>query len=45
LVADVIEHLKVNGPWQYRLSAIYYEPEVTAAVQRLAAEERLKAAA
>jgi transposase len=45
LVADVIEHLKVNGPWQYKLSVIYYEPEVTAAVQRLAADERLKVAA
>lgn len=45
LVEDVIEHLQVNGPWQYRLSAIYYEPEVTAAVQRLVADERLKAAA
>jgi transposase len=45
LVEDVIEHFRVNGPWQYKLSAIYYEPEVTAAVEKLAAEERLKAAA
>ena len=45
LVADVIAHLKINGPWQYRLSAIYYELEVTAAVQRMAADERLKVAA
>ena len=45
LVDDVIEHLQVNGPWQYKLSEIYYEPEVTAAVERMAAEERLKVAA
>jgi transposase len=45
LVGDVIEHLRVNGPWRYKLSAIYYEPEVTAAVEKLAAEESLKAAA
>jgi transposase len=45
LVDDVIEHLQVNGPWQYKLSAIYYEPEVTAAVERMAADERLKLAA
>jgi hypothetical protein len=45
LVGDVIEHLQVNGPWQYKLSAIYYEPEVTAAIEKLAAEARLKVAA
>lgn len=45
LVADVIKHLRVNGPWPYKLSAIYYTPEVTAAIEKLAAEERLKAAA
>ena len=45
LVGDVIEHIRINGPWQYKLSAIYYEPEVTAAVEKLTAEERLKAAA
>ena len=45
LVADVVKHLRVNGPWQYKLSAIYYAPEVTAAVERMAAEERLKVAA
>jgi transposase len=36
LVSDVKEHLRVNGPWKYKLSEIYYTPEVTAAVQRLA---------
>lgn len=38
LVSDVKEHLKVNGPWKYKLSEIYDTPEVTAAVHRLAAE-------
>jgi len=45
LVGDVIKHLQVNGPWQYKLSEIYYTAEVTAAVEKLAADERLKAAA
>ena len=45
LVEDVIKHLRVNGPWLYKLSAIYYEPSVTAAVEKLAAEAKLKAAA
>lgn len=44
LVADVHRHLEVNGPWQYRLSSIYYEPEVTAAVSRLVAQEERLAA-
>src|SRR5262252_10435709 len=37
LVRDVTRHLAVNGPWHYQLSKIYYTPEVTAAVQALAA--------
>jgi hypothetical protein len=37
LVSDVAQHLAVNGPWPYELSKIYYTPEVTAAVQALAA--------
>jgi transposase len=45
LVADVIKHLQVNGPWQYKLSEIYYTSEITAAVEQMAADERLKAAA
>jgi len=45
LVADVSQHLQVNGPWQYKLSAIYYTPEVTAALEQMAVAERLKAAA
>jgi transposase len=35
-VSDVPQHLAVNGPWQYELSAISYTPEVAAAVQALA---------
>jgi transposase len=35
LVQDVHQHLRVNGPWCYALSEIYYTPEVTAAVQAL----------
>jgi transposase len=44
LVADVIWHLKINGPWPYKLSEIYYTPEVDAAVAELIAAEKLKAA-
>jgi transposase len=32
LVDDVEQHMKVNGPWPYKLSGIYYTAEVTAAV-------------
>jgi hypothetical protein len=39
LVADVEEHLHVNGPWLYKLADIYYEPGVTAAVENMTAEE------
>ena len=35
LVQDVKQHLRVNGPWRYALSEIYYTPEVTAAVTAL----------
>jgi putative transposase len=45
LVADVEEHLHVNGPWPFTLSKIYYEPAVTAAVEKIAAEEHTKVAA
>ena len=37
LVQDVHQHLRVNGPWRYVLSEIYYTPEVTAAVAALQA--------
>jgi transposase len=45
LVADVEEHLHVNGPWPYKLSEISYEPVVTVAVVQIAAEERATVAA
>jgi putative transposase len=45
LVADVEAHLHVNGPWLYKLSEIYDEPAVTAAVEKIAAEEQAKVAA
>jgi transposase len=37
LVQDVKQHLLGNGPWPYALSALYYTPEVTAAVEALQA--------
>ena len=37
LVQDVKQHLRVNGPWRYALSELYYTPEVTAAVAALQA--------
>jgi putative transposase len=45
LVADVEDHLRLNGPWQYKLSELYYEPAVTAAVVKIAAEEHVQVAA
>jgi transposase len=44
LVGDVVWHLKVNGPWRYRLSELYYTPEVTQAVVELKATANLKVA-
>ncbi len=44
LVGDIKQHLKQNGPWQYRLSSIYYTPEVDAAVAELSEMQELKAA-
>jgi hypothetical protein len=29
----------VNGPWQYQLSDLYYEPAVTTAVEKIAADK------
>jgi hypothetical protein len=45
LVADVADHVRLNGPWQDQLSDLYDEPAVTAAVEKIAAEERAMAAA
>ena len=44
LVRDVARHFRENGPWLYRLSEIYYTPEVTAAVERLRSEREQPAA-
>jgi transposase len=44
LVNDVEQHLKVNGPWPYKLSEIYYTAEVSAAVKELEKQQLLKAA-
>jgi DDE superfamily endonuclease len=45
LVAEVQVHLHVNGPWPYTLSELYYEPAVSAAVKKIAAEEQAKVTA
>ena len=45
LVADVEEHLSVNGPWPYKRSTLYDEPAVTAAVERIVAEGHANIAA
>lgn len=45
LVRDVEHHLSVNGPWRYKLSHLYYAPEVTSAVERLAQEQAFPQAA
>jgi len=39
LIQDVNQHLRVNGPWRYALSDLYYTPEVTAAVAALQAAQ------
>jgi hypothetical protein len=44
-VSDVARHLRQNGPWCYNLSRLYDAPAVTAAVERIAAAERVKVAA
>jgi putative transposase len=45
LVADVEDHVHLNGPWKYQLSDLYNEPAVTAAVEKIAQEEHAKTAA
>jgi len=45
LVADVEEHLHVNGPWKYQLSELYDEPAVTTAVAKIAQEDQAQVAA
>ena len=45
LVGDVEQHLSTNGPWPYKLSQLYYTPEVTTTVERIAKEQQLRQAA
>ena len=45
VVSDVERHLRTNGPWLYKMSRVYQEPEVTAAVERMTAEAQAKRAA
>jgi putative transposase len=45
LLQEVEQHVQANGPWQYKLSRLYDAPEVTAAVERIAAEKQPKLAA
>jgi transposase len=44
LVEDVEWHFKLNGPWKYKLSRIYYSEEVEAALEEIEKGEELKAA-
>ena len=45
LITDVERHVQENGPWQYTLSQIYYEPGITAAVETMVAKAPSKVAA
>src|SRR5919206_781068 len=45
LVQDVERHMQVNGPWQYNLSRLYQDPDVTAAVEQITAEAQARIAA
>ena len=44
LVADVVEHLRVHGPWKYERSERDDAPAVTVAVERMVMEQTLAAA-
>jgi hypothetical protein len=45
LVKDGEWPVQAHGPWQYKLSRLYGEPEVTVAVENIAAEQQPKMAA
>ena len=45
LIQDVERHMQENGPWRYKLSQLDQAPEVTAAVEQIAAEAHAKIAA
>jgi hypothetical protein len=40
LVADAEEYRQVDGPWSYKLSDSYYDPAITAEVEKMMAEEQ-----
>jgi len=44
-VQDVERHIQENGPWRYNLSRLYQEPDITAAVEQIAAEDQARIAA
>lgn len=33
---NVLDHFRVNGPWKYQLSEIYFPPKLDAEIKRLA---------
>ena len=45
LIQDVERHMQEHGPWQYKLSQLYDAPEITAAVEDIAAQQQDKIAA
>ena len=45
VVQDVEWHVQANGPWQYKLSQLYQDPEVTAAVKHMAFDDQDQIAA
>jgi hypothetical protein len=45
LVVAVEDHLRLNGPWQDKLSDLDDEPAVTRAVEKIIAEEQAQVAA
>jgi len=45
LVQDVEHHLQANGPWNYKISRLYDDPEVTVEVDRLVAQQQPRVAA
>jgi len=45
LIKDVERHVQENGPWCYKLSQLYDDPEVTSTVEAIVAETQPKIAA
>ena len=45
VVRDIERHLSEHGPWFSKLSQVYEEPEVIAAVESIVAEQQAKMAA